>query len=74
MSPWAECPCWTWEAMIPSLSKVVQLKMCWKQKYRKEGEFYRGMSFILKGKTGLEKPKQFFLKHSLIVLQGYLLF
>lgn len=62
MSPWAECPCWTWEAMIP-LAKVVQLQACWKQRCGEEGELFRSMSFNLKGKTVALRSQTIFLKH-----------
>lgn len=63
ISPWAECPCWTWEAMIPSLAKVVQLQTCWKQRSGKEEELFRSMSFILKGKTVALRSRAISLKH-----------
>lgn len=75
VSPWAECPCWTWEAMIPSLAKVVQLQTCWKTKVWRRRRAFQKHVLNFKGQDrGFEKPNNFSEAWFLFVLQGYLLF
>lgn len=70
MPPWAKCPCWAWEAMIPSLVNVVQLQVSGKQRSGRGGELFRSMPFILKGKAVGLRSWTISLKHDFVCAAG----